>query len=106
MKKSVSCGIIDLIIAHVVRGLFIGLGVAPFYPNFSFLTPKHFGEKNSQKAMGVQMASAFIGIVVFPSLMGILSSKLGIKFLAPYLAILLGILTLSYMFYKNFEKKN
>ena len=97
---------INLVYVAVISLLLIGLGVAPFYPNFSFLTPKHFGEKNSQKAMGVQMASAFIGIVVFPSLMGILSSKMGMAILAPYLAILLGVLALSYLFYKNFEKKN
>lgn len=109
---SISIGVIGLLLpintvyVAVISLLLIGLGVAPFYPNFSFLTPKHFGEKNSQKAMGVQMASAFIGIVVFPSLMGILSSKMGVKILAPYLAILLGILVLSYLFYKNFEKKN
>ncbi len=109
---SIGIGVIGLLLpikavfVAVFALLLIGLGVAPFYPNFSFLTPKHFGEKNSQKAMGVQMASAFIGIVVFPSLMGILTAKMGMKILAPYLAILLGILTISYIFYKNFEKKN
>ena len=109
---SIGIGVIGLLLpikavfVAVFALLLIGLGVAPFYPNFSFLTPKHFGEKNSQKAMGVQMASAFIGIVVFPSLMGILTAKMGMRILAPYLAILLGILTISYMFYKNFEKKN
>ena len=109
---SIGTGVIGLLLpikavfVAVFALLLIGLGVAPFYPNFSFLTPKHFGEKNSQKAMGVQMASAFIGIVVFPSLMGILTAKMGMRILAPYLAILLGILTISYIFYKNFEKKN
>ncbi|MBR2384754.1 MAG: MFS transporter [Clostridia bacterium] len=109
---SIGIGVIGLLLpikavfVAVFALLLIGLGVAPFYPNFSFLTPKHFGEKNSQKAMGVQMVSAFIGIVVFPSLMGILTAKMGMKILAPYLAILLGILTISYIFYKNFEKKN
>lgn len=96
---------INAIIVPVVALLLIGLGVGPFYPNFSFLTPKHFGEKNSQKAMGIQMAAAFIGIVFFPTLMGILSSFFGMKIFSLYLAALLGILILSYSFYVSFTKQ-
>ena len=96
---------INLIFVSVISLFLIGLGVAPFYPNFSFLTPKHFGEKNSQKAMGMQMASAFIGIVVFPSLMGILSSAFSLAIYPIYLAVLLGILILAYLFYKKLARK-
>ena len=108
---SISSGVIGLLLPikaiylSVFSLFFIGLGVAPFYPNFSFLTPKHFGEKNSQKAMGIQMAAAFIGIVTFPSLMGILSSFFGMEILAVYLAFLLGILIFAYLFYIKFSKK-
>lgn len=96
---------INAISASVASLFLIGLGVAPFYPNFSFLTPMHFGEKNSQKAMGVQMAAAFVGIVVFPSLMGIISSFLGMKILSAYLMVLLVILILAYLFYLKLSKK-
>ena len=102
---SIAIGVIGLLLPtniifiSVVALFLIGLGVAPFYPNFSFLTPKHFGENNSQKAMGIQMASAFIGIVTFPSLMGILASFFSMRVFAVYLAVLLGILVLSYLFF-------
>lgn len=84
---------------------FIGLGVAPLYPNLSFLTPRLFGEKNSQKAMGIQMAAAFIGIVSFPTLMGVLSSAFSMKIFPVYLAFLLGVLVVSYAIYYHFSKK-
>ncbi|MDR2527569.1 MAG: MFS transporter, partial [Synergistaceae bacterium] len=39
----------------------IGLGCAPFYPAMIHQTPRRFGERRSQAAMGLQMASAYVG---------------------------------------------
>jgi fucose permease len=53
----------------------IGLGCAPFYPAMIHETPARFGEKNSQAAMGLQMASAYIGSTFLPPLAGLLLQR-------------------------------
>ena len=53
--------------------ILIGLGCAPLYPCVIHSTPAHFGEENSQAIIGVQMASAYTGTLVMPSVYGILA---------------------------------
>ena len=65
--------------------LLIGLGCAPVYPCVIHSTPSHFGEENSQAIIGVQMASAYVGICVMPPLYGILSGLIGPWLLPWYL---------------------
>ena len=72
----------------------MGLGSAPVYPCIIHSTPAHFGEENSQALIGVQMASAYIGICCMPPLFGILANHIGVFLLPWYIALLLGIMTL------------
>ena len=72
----------------------MGLGSAPVYPCIIHSTPAHFGEENSQALIGVQMASAYIGICCMPPLFGILANHIGVFLLPRYIALLLGIMTL------------
>lgn len=72
----------------------MGLGSAPVYPCIIHSTPTHFGEENSQALIGVQMASAYIGICCMPPLFGILANHIGVFLLPWYIALLLGIMTL------------
>ncbi|MBO7251828.1 MAG: MFS transporter, partial [Oscillospiraceae bacterium] len=65
--------------------LLMGLGCAPVYPCVIHSTPAHFGEENSQAIIGVQMASAYVGICVMPPLYGIVSSWIGPWLLPFYL---------------------
>ena len=58
----------------------VGLGCAPVFPSLLHETPRNFGEEYSQAIMGLQMASAYIGITVMPWLFGQLSSYLGYSF--------------------------
>ena len=74
--------------------LLIGLGCAPIYPCVIHSTPEHFGPENSQALIGVQMASAYIGICCMPPLFGILANHIGVFLLPWYIALLLGIMTL------------
>ena len=55
----------------------MGLGCAPIYPCIIHSTPDHFGEENSQALIGVQMASAYIGICCMPPLFGLLANHIG-----------------------------
>ena len=65
--------------------LLIGLGCAPIYPCVIHSTPAHFGEENSQAIIGVQMASAYVGICMMPPLYGIVSDLVGPWLLPFYL---------------------
>jgi len=69
--------------AAMVGLTLMGLGCAPIYPCIIHSTPDHFGEKNSQALIGVQMASAYVGICCMPPLFGILANHIGV-FLLPW----------------------
>ena len=69
--------------------LLIGLGCAPIYPCIIHSTPVHFGAENSQAMIGVQMASAYLGICVAPPLFGLIARNLSIGLLPIYLLVIL-----------------
>ena len=59
-------------------GLFmIGLGNGPLFPNFNYLAPESFGKDVSESVISLQMASAYVGILVGPLLCGLLGQNLG-----------------------------
>ena len=66
----------------------IGLGCAPIYPSLMHATPILFGKEQSQSVIGVQMASAYVGIIVMPPLFGMIADKLGIHLFPVYISIL------------------
>ena len=68
-----------------------GLGCAPIYPCVIHSTPTHFGEENSQALIGVQMASAYVGICCMPPLFGLIANHLSASLFPWYLG---GILVL------------
>ena len=51
-----------------------GFGCAPVYPAIIHSTPSRFGEDNSQKIVGLQMASAYLGTTFMPPLFGLTST--------------------------------
>lgn len=69
--------------------LLIGLGCAPIFPSLLHETPVNFGEKHSQTIMGMQMASAYMGITLMPFLFGKIASFTGYSFLLGFLGIFL-----------------
>ena len=70
----------------------MGLGSAPVYPCIIHSTPAHFGEENSQALIGVQMASAYVGICCMPPLFGILANHIGTWLLPWYVGALLALM--------------
>jgi len=70
----------------------MGLGCAPIYPCIIHSTPEHFGEENSQALIGVQMASAYVGICCMPPLFGILANHIGVFLLPWYNAAILALM--------------
>ena len=67
----------------------IGLGCAPVYPCIIHMTPNVFGADKSQAMIGVQMAFAYVGFLVMPSLFGVLAERISISLLPPYLSVFL-----------------
>ena len=75
--------------AGAVAGLLlIGLGCAPIYPCIIHSTPAHFGEDHSQAIIGVQMASAYTGILVMPPLFGLIANHISVSLMPIYLALI------------------
>lgn len=69
--------------------ILIGLGCAPIYPCIIHSTPAHFGEDRSQAIIGVQMAFAYMGILLMPPLFGIIANVITVSLLPVYLLALL-----------------
>ncbi len=74
------------IISFIGIGL-LGLGCAPIYPSIVHSIPVYFGKDKSQAIIGIQMAFAYLGIVLMPSLFGLIVEYVGIYFLSIYLLI-------------------
>ncbi len=69
-------------------GLFlIGLGNGPLFPNFNYLAPISFGAEVSQSVIGVQMASAYVGIMLAPFICGQITQALGMALFPFYLVL-------------------
>lgn len=75
--------------AVALAGLVIaGFGSAPVYPAIIHSTPTNFGRENSQSVIGIQMASAYLGVTLMPMLFGALSGWLGLWLLPAYVGAL------------------
>lgn len=87
-------------------GLFlVGLGNGPVYPNMVHLTPDTFGEENSQSAMGKQMASAYVGIMVMPLLFGNMTQIFGAGIFRIFAVIIYVLLAAFVIFYLRMGRK-
>lgn len=79
-----------------VAGLFlIGLGNGSIYPNMIHLTPHNFGKEVSQSVMGTQIAFAYIGVMLAPPIVSLISRLLGMKVYPVLLAALYLIMIIS-----------
>ncbi len=65
----------------------IGTGMGPVYPSIQHMTPVNFGKVYSAAAIGLQMASAYLGSTFMPMVFGILQEKIGIAVMPVYLLI-------------------
>ena len=72
--------------------LLVGLGCAPVYPCIIHSTPAHFGADRSQAIIGVQMASAYVGTLIMPSLFGLIANHITVALLPFYLFGILAVM--------------
>ena len=71
----------------IVGFIIFGLGCAPIYPSIVHSTPERFGSDKSQSIIGIQMASAYLGSIIMPSIFGIIANFVSITLMPLYLAI-------------------
>lgn len=74
----------------------IGVGCAPIYPCIIHSTPDIFGADKSQAIVGVQMASAYMGSLLMPSLFGIIANHITVSLLPMYLCVIFTVMFLMY----------
>lgn len=74
----------------------IGLGCAPIYPCMIHSTPDHFGADKSQAVIGIQMASAYVGICLMPPLFGLIATYISVALLPLYIFAALAAMALSH----------
>ena len=70
-----------------------GLGCAPVYPNIMQDTPVNYGAENSQAAIGVQMAFAYVGSMFMPTIFAAIADRVGYSLL-PYFVLGMAVLML------------
>ena len=94
--------------AVTVVGLFlVGLGNGSIYPNLIHLTPHNFGKDVSQSVMGSQIAFAYIGVMLAPPMVSLISSVFSIKVYPVLLAVLYVIMIVFLkLLVNNLKKQN
>lgn len=78
--------------------ILIGIGCAPIYPCIIHSTPDIFGADKSQAIVGVQMASAYTGSLLMPTLFGIIANHITVSLLPMYLC---GIFVVMFVMYER-----
>ena len=76
--------------------ILIGIGCAPIYPCIIHSTPDIFGADKSQAIVGVQMASAYVGSLLMPSVFGILANHITVALLPMYLGVIFVVMFVMY----------
>ena len=89
----------------VVALFLIGLGNGSIYPNMIHLTPHNFGKDVSQSIMGSQIAFAYIGVMLAPPMVSLISSVFGIKVYPVLLALLYIVMVITIKCFVNCLKK-
>lgn len=89
----------------VIGLFFIGLGNGSIYPNMIHLTPHNFGKEVSQSIMGSQIAFAYIGVMLSPPTVSLISRIFGIKIYPLLLAVLYVAMVIALKCFVNRLKK-
>lgn len=80
-------------ITALIGLVLVGLGCAPIYPCIIHSTPEHFGADRSQALVGVQMASAYVGILIMPTIFGLIANYISVALFPVYLLLILALMT-------------
>ena len=88
------------IAAHSAAGIaasaVIGFACGPIFPWLIAETPRRLGARHGANAIGVQIASAAIGLTLSPTLIGIVADRYGVDAIPWGLAVLAILLLLAF----------
>ncbi len=85
--------------------LLFGFGMGPTFPNLSYLVPTLFGRDISQSVIGIQLASTYVGIMIMPSVFGLLAEKVSAGLFPYFLFVLMILFTGATVLLKKALKK-
>ncbi len=85
--------------------LLFGFGMGPTFPNLSSLVPALFGRDISQSVIGIQLASTYVGIMIMPSIFGIVAERVSAGLFPYFLLILMLLFSASCISLKRELKK-
>lgn len=69
----------------VIGFVIIGIGMGPIYPSIQHMAPINFGKENASAIISLQMASAYIGSTLIPTLFGYLQEIFGMRIMPLFL---------------------
>ena len=78
-----------------------GVGSAPIYPSIIHSTPARFGADKSQALIGVQMAAAYTGTCLMPSLFGIFANHISVALFPIFIGALTVIMIIMFEVYNK-----
>ena len=115
MRIWIGCGIVGAAVAvlllpleggFAVAGLgLIGFGNGSIYPNLMHLTPHNFGKELSQNVMGSQIAFAYIGVMVAPPLVSLVSGTFGMSVYPVLIAVIAVVMAVALLVFARELKK-
>ena len=78
-----------------------GVGSAPIYPCIIHSTPARFGTDKSQALIGVQMAAAYTGTCLMPSLFGIFANHISVALFPAFVGALTLLMIIMFEVYNK-----
>lgn len=82
-------------LAALIGLAFVGFGCAPVFPGMISETPKRFGNGLSQAVIGVEMTSAYTGVLILPVFFGFLAARISMALIPFFIAFLVIIMLIS-----------
>jgi fucose permease len=83
--------------ASIAAGALIGFACGPIFPWLIAETPQRLGPRHGANAIGVQIASAAIGLSLAPTLIGIVADVHGVDVIPWGLAVLAALLLMAFV---------
>ncbi len=96
LLAAVGLGFVSHSVAGIAASAVIGFACGPIFPWLIAATPQRLGARHGANAIGVQIASAAIGLSLAPTLVGVLGDHYGVTAIPWGLAVLAVLLLLAF----------
>jgi fucose permease len=83
--------------------LLVGLSLAPIFPTLISQTPALVGREHASHSIGFQVSAAMLGIIIGPSLLGVLGVRFGLDTGSLVIMILSILMTVAYLLVRVFS---